>query len=78
MAKRIYILLAFCFSCAPAGLAQSHGYTEEPTNVRSAVDKMPVSLEVRYALSALPSVLRDRHANTRCTRRRTSSTPERR
>jgi hypothetical protein len=48
-------LLLACMSC----LAQS-GKTDEDVNKPSAkLEKMPQSLEVRFALSALPPHLRD-------------------
>jgi len=59
---RMYVALALSVGSASAGFAQSHPETEAATNPRGPLAKMPVSLEVRYALSALPPTLRDQAA----------------
>ena len=53
-------LLAFCPAGAQLALAQAQPNEKEITNVRGPLEKMPVSLEVRLALSALPPTLREK------------------
>jgi hypothetical protein len=71
MTKKLRIvLLAFCstgacttgahLALAQAALAQAQTDGNETTNVRGPLKKMPVSLEVRLALSALPPTLREK------------------
>lgn len=61
MTQRLYvILLALCSTGANVTLAQVRSDNKEITNARGPLDKMPVALEVRLALSALPPALRDK------------------
>ena len=53
-------LLAFCSIGAHLALAQAQPNEKEITNVRGPLEKMPVSLEVSLALSALPPTLREK------------------
>ena len=53
-------LVAFFFAGAHPGLAQLQPNENDITNVRGPLKKMPVSLEVRLALSALPPALREK------------------
>lgn len=62
MNVRMYIAIALCSGGALAGFARSDGQSEPATGPHGPLEKMPVSLEVRYALSALPSTLRDKAA----------------
>jgi len=60
MNKKVYgLLLAFCLAGAHLGLADQHN-AETVTRVRGPLERMPRSLEVRLALSALPPTLRDK------------------
>lgn len=52
--------LVFCFIAAHSALAQGQPNSETLTNVHGALEKMPLSLEVRFALSALPPTLREK------------------
>jgi hypothetical protein len=51
--------LVFCLAGTSLVFAQAQPIEKESTNVRGPLEKMPVSLEVRLALSALPPTLRD-------------------
>jgi hypothetical protein len=53
-------LAALCFTGANPALAQLQPKENDITNVRGPMKKMPVSLEVRLALSALPPTLREK------------------
>lgn len=55
-------LLAVCLVAAQQGLAQGQPNTQGAPNIRGPVEKMPTSLEVRFALSALPPALREKAA----------------
>jgi hypothetical protein len=55
-------LLAVCLIGAQQGLAQGQPNRQDATNTRGPLEKMPTSLEVRFALSALPPALRERAA----------------
>lgn len=55
-------LLAVCFIGAQHTLAQSQPSNRDATKMRGPVEKMPTSLEVRFALSALPPTLREKAA----------------
>ena len=46
--------LVFCLAGTSLVFAQAQPIEKESTNVRGPLEKMPVSLEVRLALSALP------------------------
>jgi hypothetical protein len=62
MTKTIHgLALVFCFGGAHLGLA-GHEHAETATNSRGPLERMPVSLEMRLALSALPPPLRDKAA----------------
>lgn len=53
-------LLVFCCVAAQSTLAQGQPNPEAVTDIRGPLEKMPVSLEVRFALSALPPTLREK------------------
>jgi hypothetical protein len=61
MTKRIHgVLVALSLIMGPhPGVAQSQHSAETVANVRGPLEKMPLSLEVRLALSALPPTLRE-------------------
>lgn len=58
--KLCVFLFAFCSTGAHPALAQSQLAERQTTNVRGPLEKMPISLEVRLALSALPPTLREK------------------
>lgn len=63
MAKRLCgFLLAFCLTVAHSALAQAQPNEKESVDIRGPLEKMPLSLEVRLALSALPPILRGKAA----------------
>jgi hypothetical protein len=63
MPKKVYgFLLAVCLVGAQHGLAQGEPNAQRATNIGAPLDKMPTSLEVRFALSALPRALRENAA----------------
>lgn len=63
MTQRLYvILLALCSTGANVTLAQVRPDEKEITDARGPLEKIPVALEVRLALSALPPALRDKAA----------------
>lgn len=62
MSKRIHVLMACWLGGASVGLAQTPGHSEGMIIGRGELDQFPVSLEVRYALSALPPALREKAA----------------
>lgn len=54
------LLLALCSAGAHLGIAQAQPNQKDMTNVRGPLEKMPASLEVSLALSALPPALREK------------------
>ena len=63
MAKKLHaFLLAACLIGVQYRPAQSQPHTQDATNIRAPLEKMPTSLEVRFALSALPPALREKAA----------------
>jgi hypothetical protein len=54
------LLLAFCSTGAHLALAQAQPNEKTVTNIRGPLEKMPVSLEVSLALSALPPTFREK------------------
>jgi hypothetical protein len=61
MTKKLHsFLVAFCFAGSSIALAQTEPSEKEISNVRGPLEKMPESLEVSLALSALPPPLRDK------------------
>jgi hypothetical protein len=60
MTKKLHsLLVAFCLAGAALALAQAQPSGKEIGSVRGPLEKMPESLEVRLALSALPPTLRE-------------------
>jgi hypothetical protein len=63
MTKKLYgCLLATCLIGAQQALVWGQPNTEGARNIRASLEKMPTSLEVRFALSALPPALREKAA----------------
>jgi hypothetical protein len=54
------LLFAFCLVGLQTRLAQCQSNTENPTKFHDSLEKMPTTLEVRFALSALPVPLREK------------------
>jgi hypothetical protein len=60
MTKKHLILLLAVYLTADVVLAQGQRKLESATNFHGPLEKMPTSLEVRFALSALPPTLREK------------------